>query len=259
MPRVLDIDAPELEQGGVAGRALLEGRLVATVLSGKTGAHVTVQARAKAKQDGRWRLTPFSEATHVFLDTPAPDGPGTKIGTYYPTGKHAGKLWTDITVDPAREWAAAYVLRWAAGRPVNGGATVLLGTNCLACGRELTDPVSIETNVGPECRLKLGMNEGLASHHHARGETFAEESEEAWDATKAVAELAAELDPARLGDSPAFSAPETRQTAADPGPEVEAPQAPAGERSEGSAPDDLYVLRPGDDPREALRGEEERG
>jgi hypothetical protein len=252
MPRVLDIDAPELEQGGAAGAALLAGRLVATVVSGKTGAHVTVQGRAKAKQDGRWRLTPFAEATHVFLDTPAPDGPGTKIGTYYPTGKRAGKLWTDSTVDPAREWAADYVLRWAAGRPVNGGATVLLGTNCLACGRELTDPVSIEANVGPECRKKLGMN-GENGHHHARGETFAEDV----DSLTLAEQATLRVEVAHLSDPPAFSAPETGQTGSDPGPEVEAPQAPVGERSEGSAPDDLYVLRPGDDPRDALRGEGE--
>ena len=62
-----------------------------------------------------------------------------------------------------------------------------------------------------------------------------------------------------LSDSPAFSVPEMDQTGADPGPEVEAPQAPVGEPTEGAALDDLYVLRPGDDPRDALRGEKERG
>ena len=267
MPRQLDIDPRELERDDPAARALATGRLVATVVSGRTGAHVTVQARAKAKVNGRWRLASFAEATHVFLDTPTPDGPGSRIGTYYPAGKQAGKLWVDTSEGIDREWAADYVLRWAAGRAVNGDATVLLGTECLACGRELTDPVSIETSIGPECRKRLGMN-GDGGRHHVSGEQFAEEERDAarapdleivdevahWRELRSPEALAPLT--SALSDSPASSGPQTPDPTGTPSPEAGAREAGASEPTEGSAPDGLFVLRPGERASDVLRREE---
>lgn len=40
----------------------------------------------------------------------------------------------------------------------NAPATKLLATNCACCGRALTDAVSVETGIGPECRKRFAVD-----------------------------------------------------------------------------------------------------
>ncbi len=113
----------------------------------------------------------------MFMQVPRPDGGWPdKIGTYYPTGKYAGKLWSDTAADKARVWCAIRVLRIAAGQAEweDEQARILLGTNCLYCGRELTDPASIERQIGPDCARTI------ADHaHQVKGAPLNAEEQEA--------------------------------------------------------------------------------
>lgn len=36
-------------------------------------------------------------------------------------------------------------------------ATLMLATNCAACGRPLVDAASVDANMGPDCRVKYGV------------------------------------------------------------------------------------------------------
>lgn len=162
MPDKLDIglDAvqAQAQAGDPAALAFLAGRLVMSVQSKRTGEHITVRATAKVKAGG-WKRCSFDAATHVFMDVPRPDGEfADKVGTYYPGGKYAGQLWSDTRADPARVWTAKLVLRIAAGLAPweTDQYEVLQNTHCLYCGRELTDPVSIRRQIGPECAKTVG-------------------------------------------------------------------------------------------------------
>ena len=134
-----------------AGRMLSRGRLTATVTSARTGDHVTVQLICKSKSDSdRWVDAPFASATHVFARVPRPDDfRGDKIGIYYP---QKGTFWADGYSDPARVFALKQVLLYAAGLPVHPQVeSVQESLFCGKCGRELTDPISIERGIGPTC------------------------------------------------------------------------------------------------------------
>jgi hypothetical protein len=162
MPHELNITAAQVAQGAdiaePAALALQAGRLCMTVESKKTGEHITVRATAKAKKGARWQRVPFAEATHVFCDVPGPEGAfPDKVGTYYPTGRYAGKFWSDREADPARVWCAQLILQIAAGEKAweNGQYAVLQDTYCLLCGRALTDPESIRRQIGPDCYGKV--------------------------------------------------------------------------------------------------------
>lgn len=62
----------------------------------------------------------------------------------------------------------------------NAPATRLVATHCVACGRPLVDPISVEAGMGPDCREKYG---------HAGPEGVTEESRH--DVAKRVHALAA--------------------------------------------------------------------
>lgn len=158
MPDELNLAVRQVEEGAGIGEpaalALQHGRLVMTAVSKKSGQHVTVRATAKSKVGGKWKTVPLIEATHVFCDVPSVDGGfPNKIGTYYFSGRYAGKFWSDQHADKARVWCAQRVLRIAAGVAEweDEQCSILKDTYCLLCGRELTDPLSIERQIGPTC------------------------------------------------------------------------------------------------------------
>lgn len=134
------------------GVALAYGSLLATVRSRRTGQHIVVRLSAKRPPDGagRWQHCRFDEARYVFADVPAA---GARLYPD-PIGRFdvaAGRFYPDRRADPARVWCAEYLLRLASGGEPHPQAEVLPATHCRICGRELTDPESIERGIGPTC------------------------------------------------------------------------------------------------------------
>lgn len=145
------------------GRMLAAGRLTATLRSKVTGTHMTISFSAKAKIDGKWKTVPFSEATHVFIQQGQGGWGSAKVGTYYPAN---GKFYTEKGFD-TRPWV------WTVTHVLAAAHTGILDTEqydiqeanrCGKCGKELTDPVSIERGIGPTC-----ADEATGSQHYHKG------------------------------------------------------------------------------------------
>lgn len=155
--------------GNDIGHALFMGRLVATMVSKKSGKQVTLQMKCKRKPEGarRWELCTFPEADKVFIDRPRRDDEGNvvdgqSVGSWSLTGQYGGTMispYGQDTFDPELIWTAVKSIEIAAERaPVETDQyELLLGTHCLICGRELTEETSIRTNIGPVCRKKVGL------------------------------------------------------------------------------------------------------
>lgn len=153
-----------------AGRMLAAGDVRVTVTDVGTDEHITVRFKAildnrenngqrpEPSQNKNWVRAPLARATHVFIEVPSAGGTyPDKIGTFYP---RTGRFFSDTAADPARVEAAILSAYW-----LEGGYDGLEGafgdgiaqydlqeeSYCGKCGRQLTDPVSIERGIGPEC------------------------------------------------------------------------------------------------------------
>jgi hypothetical protein len=143
-----------------AGRMLLAGSLIATVTSKRTGQHVTLRLKASRKDTSggpTWPRVPFEDATHVFID----DYDGERVATFYP---QKGKLWLEAGTTAAVQWTVVHLLRFLAGKDpaFEAQAELAEADLCGRCGRELTDPVSIERGLGPDCFGALTGSEAVA-------------------------------------------------------------------------------------------------
>lgn len=141
-----------------AGRMLNAGNVVVTVKSKKTGEHITVKLASRFKNDSgrgkKWQPAGPDKATHIFASVRNADRAGwdDKIGTYYP---NTGRFFEDHNTEAARVWAAAAALQWLCGNADETHAEYFESNECGRCGRMLTDPVSIERGIGPECYGKM--------------------------------------------------------------------------------------------------------
>jgi hypothetical protein len=128
------------------------GRLTATVTSKATGKHLTVTVKSLAKDGRQWKTAPFGEGTlHVVNEGDGAYGT-ERIGRFIPT---SGEMRYD-TQSAMLRYAAGAVLRAAFTGELETAQHVVAESNqCGRCGRDLTDPVSIERGVGPECFGKL--------------------------------------------------------------------------------------------------------
>jgi hypothetical protein len=175
MPELINVTPQEIGQGALIGEpaatALNAGRLIMTIQSKQSGEHITIRATCKHRNpNGRWERCTFTQASHIFLDVPRPDGGWPdQVASYYTQGARAGQLWTNPDTDPARAWCARRILRIAAGRAEweDDQARVLQGSRCIYCGRELTDPESILREMGPECAKTCS-----SSRHQLKGCDF---------------------------------------------------------------------------------------
>jgi hypothetical protein len=125
------------------------GMLTVTLTSRASGKHITVRFRCSRRDpDGptRWPTVAFDQATHVFVD----DFDGAEIVTFSP---QRGALAWAPRATSASEWAVVMTLRYLAGRDrrLLEQAEVFAMAHCRRCGRELTDPESIERGFGPDC------------------------------------------------------------------------------------------------------------
>lgn len=177
MPETLNINAYEVEltagtgtvPGLLAGALHNIGKARATIESAKTGAHIALTLTCKSKANGRWEKCPMADADAVFVDQPlGGDAGSASVGTYYPTGKWAGRFFYSNGVDPARVWAATFLLKSVASRPVRDDqARLVPGGHCMVCGRELDVPESIERGMGPVC---YGRATGDTAHVRSSGD-----------------------------------------------------------------------------------------
>lgn len=128
-------------------RFVFAGRAVFTLVSKASGTRFTYRVRAGRDDDRFFVEVLTGPDTYTFLGTIF--GAGTRDVRYF-HGKRSA-------IGPAAPSAQAF--KWFAG--------ILLGQNrvpstvefwhagsCGRCGRELTDPASIETGLGPVCAEK---------------------------------------------------------------------------------------------------------
>lgn len=249
---VLDPGELDGEKPGNLNLALKSGRLVATVVSARSGKHISVQLQAKIKEGKRFRACELYRAERVYADVPREGGAtGTEIGVVHLVGRWAGHImppW-ESEFDQARLWAMRRVLDVAQGRAplADDQATIMEGQTCLMCGRELTDPESIARNIGPTC-----WEVATSSQHQHRGDGAMPTGYQASDLDELMAAVGPDL--SALGSEVRREA-STREEIEAELQQTVAPPAGDGVPEPLGEPDDvgpLIALGAGDDAREVL-------
>lgn len=133
------------------------GRAVVTLRSHKTGQHVTINLVGRMPKPGGkgWvsrgtkagRVGIAEGATVIEVRDPDLEYPDDYVGRFYVAD---GEWRAGKGADAKRVWTAERVLGYALGGLVFQ-SEVFLATTCSFCARKLTDPVSVERGVGPEC------------------------------------------------------------------------------------------------------------
>lgn len=129
-----------------AGRMLLGGQVTATITL-TDGTHVTLTARCRKVINGRWKTVPF-ETPGMTLYVEQTYNHRT-LARLRRTEDHHGLAYSFVTRGSNGATAADALLNHAAGERV--GLIVQVADRCGCCGRALTDPISIERGIGPDC------------------------------------------------------------------------------------------------------------
>ena len=131
-----------------AARMLSAGRLTVTFRS-PSGTHITLTAKCRAPNDatGKWEGSTLAAAKVIFIEVPNPEGWNDKVGKV----TRSKGFTPDPNTDEARAYCARMLLRYVAGESLPPSLEVHEEERCGKCGRQLTDPVSIERGIGPEC------------------------------------------------------------------------------------------------------------
>jgi hypothetical protein len=126
---------------------LAGGQLTLTITSLASGEHMTLTYRSKTRTDGGWNSARLEDASFCFVGL---HSTRERIGTYYPK---TGTFRAVQGADPRMVWGAMAGLLAASGKP-HAQARFQEESRCGICSRELTDPVSIDRGIGPECYAK---------------------------------------------------------------------------------------------------------
>jgi hypothetical protein len=128
----------------------LGGNATFTVQSGKTGRHMTFKIK---QPDER---APFLVSAMTGTDNESHFSYMGKLdthtGSFTPT--KGTKLGSESEQWKVAEWALRQV--WN-NRELSGGTKISHAGKCGCCGRKLTNPESLETGIGPECRKRFAM------------------------------------------------------------------------------------------------------
>lgn len=141
--QTVDIDPNQLLDNDL-GLCLAHGRLKATITNAD-GTHLTV-AFKNWKRGDRRRNVPIYEADRIYVQVPNQTGWGDKIGN---VDLSTGLFRPEPSADPERITAALRILAAALGKDVP--ERIQHPGTCMICGRELTDPESIDRGIGPDC------------------------------------------------------------------------------------------------------------
>ncbi len=125
---------------------LTAGKATLTVLSKKTGSHLTFKV-SKGKAEGSPHFvsvmtgsdneTSFTFLGSIFNGADYRHGFRSTISKEAPSAQAFEWLWKNIDAIPEEK------------------AELLPATNCCRCGRKLTHPASVTDGIGPECAGKL--------------------------------------------------------------------------------------------------------
>lgn len=126
------------------GLCLAHGRLKTTVTN-EDGTHLTLSFKNWKRGDRR-RNVPIYEAERIYIEVPNQTGWGDKIGN---VDLASGAFYTERSADPARVAAALRVIDAVQGREIVG--RIQHPGFCMICSKELTDPISIDRGIGPDC------------------------------------------------------------------------------------------------------------
>lgn len=122
--------------------------------------YIKIECKAKGLPGSSKNYTPvpLDLATHVFISE---KGYGTtRLGTYYPpNGKYTtGRFFNDLPEDSghiaALKAAVNYINGGNAGDDDGGTYGIEAESKCGLCGQPLTDPVSVQRGIGPDCAGK---------------------------------------------------------------------------------------------------------
>lgn len=141
--QTVDINPDQLLANDL-GLCLAHGRLKATITNAD-GTHLTV-AFKNWKRGDRRRNVPIYDAERIYVQVPNQSGWGDKIGN---VDLNTGLFRAEASADPERVKAALRILSAAQGQAVD--ERIQHPGTCMVCGRELTDPESIDRGIGPDC------------------------------------------------------------------------------------------------------------
>jgi len=125
---------------------LLAGKATATLVSKKSGAHLTFKV-SKGKDES----APHFVSVMTGADN---ESSFSYLGTIFQGATYRHGARSKITADAAS--AKAFAWLWDnADKDIAGVAEFLPASACCRCGRKLTHPASIHQAVGPECAKKM--------------------------------------------------------------------------------------------------------
>lgn len=132
----------------------------ASVVSAKTGQHVSIRLRPRATDGTAWVEAPLKYAVLVFANRPGKSRKDATIGKYYP--KRNEWKWDD-SATVAEKWAADTLLKYAHTQIHPPVCEIVEAVPCAQCGELLYDPESIAKGIGPTCNRKRTKSKAVRS------------------------------------------------------------------------------------------------
>lgn len=159
-----------------AGRMLLAGGIEATVTM-PNGEHVTVKIRTRARTQRGWRNASPGEQGVGSIARTNIEILGRKVGWVNVT--ESGWVVSFRTRNVAFKDAVRVLFQHAANRRDElggmGGYRVQEATRCGRCMLPLTDPVSIDRGIGPDCLGRDTGSQHVAAERSAAGDAVVAE------------------------------------------------------------------------------------
>lgn len=137
-----------------------DSRIDASVVSGKTGQHVSIRLAPRANDGSVWVNVPLKYATVVFANRPGKGRADSRIGKYSP--RRSAWDWDD-SATIAEKWAADTLLKYAHTGIMPTVCNIVEAVECSRCGELLYDPESITKGIGPTCNRKRTKSKAARS------------------------------------------------------------------------------------------------